>query len=171
MKVTLSELLDYLQPGSRGRGPIKVLSLRQPWAWLMLEASPPKDIENRVWTTSYRGPVAVHASKGMTEDEYYDADEFARLVDPSITLPPMEALVRGAIVGAFTVLDVLRPIGTLESRWTPELRWRIPGQFGWKVERPVFLDEPVPFLGMRKLFEVSETEISAAAGAAAGRKK
>jgi len=39
------------------------LSVRQPWAWLLLNG---KDIENRDWYTKYRGPLAIHASKGIS---------------------------------------------------------------------------------------------------------
>lgn len=40
---------------------MKAISLMQPWPWLILHAG--KDIENRQWTTSYRGPIALHASR------------------------------------------------------------------------------------------------------------
>ena len=50
---------------------MKALSIRQPWAWLILNAG--KDIENRSWYTSVRGRVLIHASKGMTLAEYEDA--------------------------------------------------------------------------------------------------
>src|SRR5215472_10255761 len=39
---------------------VKILSIRQPWAYLITRGS--KDIENRSWPTKYRGPFLVHAS-------------------------------------------------------------------------------------------------------------
>ena len=54
---------------------MKALSIRQPWAWMILYAG--KDIENREWPTRFRGRVLIHASKGMTHDEWEDAWEFA----------------------------------------------------------------------------------------------
>jgi len=39
---------------------VKILSIRQPWAYLITQGS--KDIENRSWSTKYRGPFLVHAS-------------------------------------------------------------------------------------------------------------
>ena len=36
------------------------LSVRQPWAWLIVNGY--KDIENRNWYTVIRGPVLIHAS-------------------------------------------------------------------------------------------------------------
>jgi hypothetical protein len=40
---------------------MRVISIRQPWAWLIIHAG--KDIENRDWCTNFRGPVAIQASK------------------------------------------------------------------------------------------------------------
>ena len=39
---------------------MKILSLQQPWAHLVVSGA--KDIENRTWSTSYRGPFLIHAS-------------------------------------------------------------------------------------------------------------
>lgn len=39
---------------------MKALSLRQPWLWTILERG--KRIENRRWTTAYRGPLLLHSS-------------------------------------------------------------------------------------------------------------
>lgn len=47
---------------------IKALSIRQPWAWLIVEGF--KDIENRTWPTHFRGRVLIHAGKTMTRSDY-----------------------------------------------------------------------------------------------------
>jgi hypothetical protein len=39
---------------------MKALSIRQPWAWLIIAGI--KDIENRRWATNHRGPILVHAA-------------------------------------------------------------------------------------------------------------
>jgi hypothetical protein len=41
---------------------LKILSVWGPWAQLLVLGI--KDVENRRWSTPYRGPVAIHASKG-----------------------------------------------------------------------------------------------------------
>jgi activating signal cointegrator 1 len=41
---------------------MKGLTLTQPWASLVANGA--KTIETRSWSTSYRGPVAIHAAKG-----------------------------------------------------------------------------------------------------------
>lgn len=42
---------------------MKALTISQPFASLI--ASGEKWIENRIWYTSYRGPLAIHAGKGL----------------------------------------------------------------------------------------------------------
>lgn len=51
------------------------LSIRQPWASLIMKAG--KSIENRSWPTKVRGRILVHAAKGMAHDEHEDAIAFA----------------------------------------------------------------------------------------------
>ena len=74
---------------------MRALSIRQPWAWLIINGL--KTLETRGWTTEYRGPLLIHASKGMTRDEYASARGFA--ADNGVQIPPVDALVRGGIVG------------------------------------------------------------------------
>ena len=40
---------------------MKTLSIRQPWAFLIIEGI--KDIENRTWQTGYRGELLIHTGK------------------------------------------------------------------------------------------------------------
>jgi len=85
---------------------MKAISIRQPWAWLIVNGY--KDIENRDWTTRFRGRVLVHASKGMTRKEYDDVAEFLItycLHDAAKALPKFAELERGGIVGAVDIVD------------------------------------------------------------------
>jgi hypothetical protein len=43
--------------------PDRALSIRQPWAWAILNAG--KDIENRSWRTHYRGRICIHAGSAI----------------------------------------------------------------------------------------------------------
>jgi hypothetical protein len=96
--------------------PTLALSVRQPWAWAIIHAG--KDIENRSWQAvnhglTQRGRVAVHASKGMTRDEYDHASGFMRQM-LSIECPSAADLLRGGIIGSVEVVDVVR---ASESPW------------------------------------------------------
>lgn len=98
------------------------LSIRQPWAWAILHAG--KDIENRSWSTSFRGPVAIHAGKGMTKGEYNEfnyvfmrmagAQDQAWLDKWHGVTPAPYKLDRGGIVG---VAEITGCVNRSASPW------------------------------------------------------
>ena len=114
---------------------VRALSIRQPWAWLILHAG--KDIENRDWRTPFRGRFLIHAGKGMTRSEYEDCLQFAHAVSeerpfPSgLTMPSFEDLERGGIVGSVEIVDC---VGHSNSPW-------FFGTFGFVLRNP----KPLPF--------------------------
>lgn len=86
---------------------MKALSIRQPWAWLIINGG--KDIENRSWKTNFRGRVLVHAAKGMTLAEYEDASlRVAMAINPRIQIPAFEVLARGGIIGSVEIVDCVQ---------------------------------------------------------------
>ena len=128
---------------------MKCISIRQPWAWLITRpdiegaaareaarlAHSIKPVENRTWETFYRGPVAIHASQGMTRAEYdavvsflLTSDQLQHIID---VLPEPEALPRGGIVGKGQLVACTRAHGS------PYFF----GPFGHVLESV----EPVPF--------------------------
>ncbi len=106
---------------------LPALSLSQPWCELVLgEAA--KDIENRTWNCHKRGWFLIHASAGMTGRQYRDAVSFAanatgRVIDTGagiryvpllgvrhdeeLILPDPREIVRGGLLGAAEILDVV----------------------------------------------------------------
>jgi hypothetical protein len=138
---------------------MKALSYRQPWAWLIvrpdlvgevraaaIKAGVIKDIENRDWSTKFRGTSIVHASKGMTRDEYEETYEFAE--EHGILLPPMKELDRGGIVG---LVDIVDCVYQSDSRW-------FFGDWGFVLANAV----PLPFIpwkGELKFFEVPDSAL------------
>lgn len=83
---------------------MKALSIRQPWAWLIVHAG--KNIENRSWRTHYRGRFLVHAAKGMTRQEYDDAKAWAHACGVS-EVPAFRDLKRGGVIGSVELVNVL----------------------------------------------------------------
>jgi hypothetical protein len=86
---------------------MRALSIRQPWAWLILHAG--KDVENRNWqprnpNLRFRGTCYVHASLAC---EPIDADLRA-FVQRVAGLDIPTDLPRGGIVGQVDVIDVVR---------------------------------------------------------------
>ena len=86
--------------------PVFALSVRQPWAWAIIHANKP--LENRSWKRwmkdwKFRGRIAIHASSGMTREEYLEAADF--MAGIGVKCPPPAELVRGGVIGAVEIVD------------------------------------------------------------------
>jgi hypothetical protein len=84
------------------------LSIRQPWAWLIVNGH--KDVENRSWPTKFRGRFLVHASATMTRGDYEACVIFISQFRTAWRLPAFDVLKAqcGGIVGAATLMDCTR---------------------------------------------------------------
>lgn len=85
--------------------PRLALSIRQPWAAAIVHLG--KDVENRDWPTRLRGPIAIHASKTLSQD---DINAFHETVRDRIDLAGRPSLYfpeepRGGIVGMAEIVD------------------------------------------------------------------
>jgi hypothetical protein len=116
---------------------MKALSLVQPWAWLAIHGG--MTIENRSWSTSYRGRLLIHASAKLTAETLYRARAWVHEtigLEAALPIPFLGGELRlGGIIGAVTLVDVLRPTGM------PTRRWHMPGAYGFVLADP----EPLPF--------------------------
>jgi hypothetical protein len=94
---------DVSEANQQNRLVVPALTVRQPWAWLIIHGG--KDIENRRWKTNVRGRVLIHAAKGMTRNEYYDAWDYAD--DIGVEVPDIDVinLQRGCIIGSVEIVD------------------------------------------------------------------
>lgn len=85
---------------------MKALSIKQPWAWLILHAG--KDIENRYWPARLRGLIAIHASSKLDYMEYVVCKAFLAERGLKVELPPHRELVTGAILGTVEIVDCVQ---------------------------------------------------------------
>ena len=149
-------MLSVVEP--REPAPYYALSLRQPWAEIVLSHG--KRIENRRWCTGYRGRVLLHASRGMTGEEYQAGrDAVHELCGWGADLGPSANLQRGGFVGTARIVGVIPPRPSVEAiarigdveRWYAghgfrgEWRWHFPEQYGFILEDV----EPRPFVPSR----------------------
>ena len=139
---------------------MKVLSIRQPWAWFIFSNQPtipgPKTMENRTWAKHYAEAqlrlcrpgdwLLIHAAKGMAKAEYTDALKFAASIRAT-NIPHFESLKFGGIVGMVKFLGAFRKS---ENPW-------FTGPIGLKFAEAY----PVPFRicrGQLGFFEPEEFE-------------
>lgn len=76
----------------------RILSLKQPWAWAV--AAGKKRVENRTWSTPYRGTVYIHAS-GKLDRAGVD------WLRQQTSLKPPSDFVHGAVVAVVDIVDVV----------------------------------------------------------------
>lgn len=125
---------------------MKAISIRQPWAWLIVNGF--KDIENRTWDTKYRGMVLIHASKGMKRADYEAAKSICDNLPPfeRIALPALEKMERGGIVGYAYIM------GTTRESASP---WFF-GPVGFQLTGA----KPLPFVPLKGRLSFFETGMS-----------
>ena len=95
---------------------MKAISIRQPWAWLIVNGY--KTIENRTWSTKTRDEVLIHASKLLTKTSYNAVKQLIQN-DPRIAhvadlLPPVTELPTGGIVG---IVQITGCVPTSDDPW------------------------------------------------------
>ena len=127
--------------------PRMALSVRQPWAWAIVLAG--KDIENRVAKAVSLGGmpamigqrIAIHASRGMTRDEY-DGASYWITQQSGIACPEPWRLPFGAIVGSVLLVDIVK---RSDSKW-----WIGPRGLVLADPQPC---APIPAKGQLGMFE------------------
>lgn len=130
---------------------MKALSIRQPWAYLIIHAA--KDIENREWPTRFRGNCLIHASKTMTRADYEACCIFCSGLPPLVLgsdfdFPSFEFLktVCGGIVGQMHIADC---VTAHPSEW-------FNGPYGFVIDGATSFDF-VPCKGALGFFDVSDS--------------
>lgn len=113
---------------------LPVISVRQPWAWLIINGG--KDIENRNWSTKLRGRVLIHASKGCGRREWLEAWDVVRCISREAWAKGIKeiqtgTIERGGIIGSVEIVDC---VNRSDSPW-------FFGQYGFVLRDP----QPSPF--------------------------
>lgn len=112
---------------------MRALSVRQPWAWLIVNGIKP--VENRTRATKHRGPFLVHASKQLAFSPA-DMADFRRVmrVEAGIVIPA--DLPVGGIVG---MVDLVDCVTVCED--PDDAEWHEPGMYAWVLRNA----RPLPF--------------------------
>jgi len=120
---------------------VKALSIRQPYAWLIVNGF--KDVENRDWPTKFRGRVLIHAGVTYPKREYADdAEDYA--ASYAIKFPAREEMI-GGIVGVATIVDC---VTASDSKW-------FMGKYGFVLADA----KPLPFVpckGQLNFFDIPD---------------
>ena len=119
-------------------GSIKIVCVKQPWAWLIVAGH--KDIENRSWATTHRGPLLISASAHRLSGlDLEDVVAYARARGVEI---PIDQLHYGGVIGRASVTEC---VYRHNSRW-------FMGPVGWVLSDAAQLPF-VPVRGRLTLFD------------------
>lgn len=138
------------------------LTLHQPWATLIAIGA--KRIETRSWPTGYRGPLAIHAAKGMPVYaraacvEYpIDSTLFNAFSDCNEIDDVLARLPFGVVVATCDLVDCQR-ITMENTPPEPEVSFGdyTPGRFAWVLKniKPVY--PPIPAVGHQGLWSIDD---------------
>lgn len=116
---------------------MKAITVRHPWAHAIIHMGKP--IENRSWSTNYRGPLLIHAASTMTAAEYGNFAEFfcADIKEGSMPAPGQLRETLGHVVGIVDLIDVVEdhpspwffgPYGLVLANPRPVARVKLKGQ-------------------------------------------
>lgn len=146
--------IEVIQPDAvQTTDTVMCLSVRQPWSWLLVNGH--KDVENREWSTNYRGPLLIHAGARVDEDWFYPKRHpesgmlYGTMADRYTMrdiMPVHQSLyTTGAIVGVADLVDV---VTESDSRW-------FCGTYGFVLENARAFETTIPWRGALKLFPVT----------------
>jgi hypothetical protein len=159
---------------------VRAISLWQPWASLVAIGA--KRIETRHWSTTYRGPLAIHAAKKWSRDLELTAREhpFEAALRAGSAWPPAD-LPFGAIVavcelhscneilgrsatdvslmrfGGFPMVGGGYDVVTVDEEAFGDYE---PGRFAWRLSHVRKLPKPIPFRGAQGFFDVPDDLIA-----------
>jgi hypothetical protein len=123
---------------------VKALSVRQPWAELIIAGR--KTYEIRTWRTSLRGRIWIHAARTVERPHVVTAGL------TGVDLPT------GAVIGSVEIVDCVPFIAAVAD----ELRRRgafydegsVTG-FAWRLAAPRRLARPIPYRGSLGFFRIA----------------
>lgn len=137
--------------------PIKAISVRQPWAYLIVNGI--KDIENRTWKLpeKYKGKrVLIHASSGGNGKKFKISltDEQMKAAFGSISEQAINGRFDfGAIIGSVELVDCVINHPSIWAEKTEMGRCHpTPIIYNWILANPIMFERPVPCKGKLSFF-------------------
>jgi len=124
---------------------MKALSIRQPWAWAI--AAGHKTVENRSWTTNFRGEFLIHASQTF---ETWGVPYIQSILGEKNIKFPVDQSHHKGIIGKATIVNCVHEYDKqlLSER---DQRWFI-GTYGFLTENPMMFADPIPCKGQLGFF-------------------
>lgn len=116
---------------------MKVITIQQPWAWAIVSGY--KDIENRSWTTDYRGKLAIHAGISKKSLSFLEiVKNRTKVNNPKLKF--------GVIIGLVDLIDIVENHQSI---------WAIEGQYHWILANPIEINSGEIIKGKLGLWNIN----------------
>lgn len=141
---------------------MKAITIAQPYPHLIClpETDPRhKRVENRTWSTTYRGPLAIHA--GLSRDWIdHGEDDNGREIDDRYEIP-IDVMVFGAVVAIAQLIDCLQIVDIQLGKHDRKHPWlrvhdHTSGPWCWVLQEVRPLAKPIPYRGAQGLWTFDE---------------
>ncbi len=126
---------------------MKVLTIRQPWATLIMQKN--KRFEFRSWKTNYRGEVLIHAGKTLDKEA---ADRLKKYLPNELPL--------GKILGKVTITDCIpmsEEFAKMLSKENSDIytSHSFSNNYGFKIENVEVFDVPIEAKGQLGFWNIN----------------
>ncbi len=125
---------------------MKAITVKQPWASLIAHGI--KDIENRSWSTKFRGRVLIHAAAKGEKRSWGSLSDIqsSKLLQSgsSLNKTSFSNLPTGSIIGSIEIVDCVMNHPSV---------WAEKGVYNWVLANPKLFPEPIPAKGKLSFWE------------------
>lgn len=125
--------------GQLSRFTMKALTVRQPWAWAIISGR--KRVENREWSTSVRGRIAIHSSQKPDRDW----GRLAAMLEDAATWNACYESPNGTILGTVELVDCVEESDHYSFTGGP---------YGFVLANPRPLRRPIQVRGRQRFWTV-----------------
>ena len=127
---------------------MKVLTIKQPWASLIIQGY--KRFEFRSWQTKYRGELLIHAGKGIDKEAVKRLEKY---------IP--EDMPLGKIIGKVKLVDCIKMSPEFKEILLKENKdiytdSSFKENYGWKLTNIQKFDEPIEAKGHLSLWKYDD---------------
>lgn len=152
---------------------MRILTVRQPWAWAIIHGG--KDVENRSSNIagSYRGPVAIHVSRSLADASAWTDPNVEAEWSGAESIPAWSTTL-GAVIGVVDLVDVHNGLNSERSRmravrscfqagmpYGPCSPWAMADHHHLVLANPRPLPQPIPATGRLGLWRPDDALLAA----------
>jgi hypothetical protein len=140
----MTQTLDHLAgtTAANAAANAKGLTVRQPWAAAIAHFG--KNVENRTWSTRYRGPLLIHA--GLAAPNLLDLVEAAEISGKPLSELAAASQTFGAVVAVAELSGICHP-AAVRVNGCGCGPWAERGRFHWRLANIRTLRTPQPMRG------------------------